>query len=61
MYYLGLGIVMENWWSLGILIIAPLIAVLYRIQLEENVLLKHFKTAYQDYQGKSWRLIPFVY
>lgn len=61
MYYLGLGLVMENWMSLSILIIAPLIAVLYRIQLEEKVLMQHFKTAYQAYQMRSWRLIPFIY
>jgi len=61
MYYLGLGLVMENYVCLSLLLVAPIIAVLYRIQLEEGVLLGHFKQAYQTYQKRSWRLIPFVY
>lgn len=61
MYYLGLGLVMENLLSLGLLILFPLVAVLHRIGKEENVLVSHFGTEYEQYMGQSYRLVPFVY
>jgi protein-S-isoprenylcysteine O-methyltransferase Ste14 len=33
-------------------------ATLYRISVEEKVLLKAFGTAYRDYMKRTWRLFP---
>jgi protein-S-isoprenylcysteine O-methyltransferase Ste14 len=61
MYYLGLGIAMENIICLGILIIIPVFAVLYRINFEEIILKKHFSSQYQEYTKQSYKLFPFIY
>lgn len=28
---------------------------------EEKMLLEHFGDEYKKYQGKTWRMVPFVY
>lgn len=61
MYYTGLGCLMQNWVCLLLLLLIPLLVVLYRIRLEEQVLTDHFGVAYIDYTRRTWRLIPFVY
>lgn len=61
LYYLGLGLIMENGVSLCLLIFFPLIAVVNRIHTEEQVLIQHFNEQYKTYQKKSWRLFPKIY
>ena len=61
LYYLGLGLAMQNWLCLLLLVAGPLIAVLNRIRLEENVLRGHFGEAYSDYVSRTGKLIPFIY
>jgi protein-S-isoprenylcysteine O-methyltransferase len=60
-YYLGLGLTMQNWCSILILIIPIFWVIHYRINLEENVLEKHFKEKYYLYKQSSKKLLPFVY
>ncbi len=60
-YYLGLGLVTENIISIFLLVLFPLIAVICRINWEEQVLTAHFKDKYSAYQKRSWRLIPWIY
>lgn len=60
-YYLGLGLVMQNWVCIVMLIVAPLAAVINRIHFEEKVLIQNFSKEYKEYQKRSWRLFPFVY
>ncbi|MEL7339126.1 MAG: isoprenylcysteine carboxylmethyltransferase family protein, partial [Bacteroidota bacterium] len=61
LYYLGLGLLMGNPLSLLILVILPAWAVLNRVSLEEKLLQEHFGEAYQIYQTRTWRLLPWVY
>ena len=61
LYYLGLGLIMHNYFSLIILIVGPLIAVTLRIQKEEQFLEDHFGEDYRQYCSTSHRLIPFIY
>ncbi|MCB0529179.1 MAG: isoprenylcysteine carboxylmethyltransferase family protein [Saprospiraceae bacterium] len=61
LYYLGLGLAMQNWLCLLLLVAGPLIAVLNRIRLEENILRGHFGEAYSDYVSRTGKLIPFIY
>jgi protein-S-isoprenylcysteine O-methyltransferase Ste14 len=58
---LGLGLALENWLSLVILFILPLAAHLYRISVEEKVLVGHFGSAYLEYMKRTKRLIPGVF
>lgn len=61
LYYLGLGLVMQNWFCLLILVLAPGIAVWKRIQVEETLLSAHFGEAYHSYVARSRKLIPWIY
>jgi protein-S-isoprenylcysteine O-methyltransferase Ste14 len=61
LYYVALGIIMQNWICFLLLLLFPLVAVINRIQVEEKVLLENFQSEYVHYQKRSWRLIPFLY
>jgi protein-S-isoprenylcysteine O-methyltransferase Ste14 len=56
----GLGLALNNWVSLLIIFLPILLAYLYRIRIEEKVLLATFGKEYEDYQKKTKRLIPKV-
>lgn len=59
--FFGLGFVFPNYVSI-IVIFAPIYAVfLYRIKIEEQVLIGNFGTEYLDYCSTTKRLIPYVY
>jgi protein-S-isoprenylcysteine O-methyltransferase Ste14 len=58
---LGIGLVSENWFSLTALAVLPLLATLYRIHVEEGVLLRHFGRAYEDYASRTKRLVPGIW
>ncbi len=60
-YYIGLGLVMQNWISALVLIVFPAFAVINRIRIEEKVLMEHFSSDYKNYQKRSWRLFPFLF
>ena len=46
----------------GLLIMSALIPVLlYRIRLEERLLIEEFGDAYRTYQQRTNKLIPFIY
>jgi len=51
----------RNWACLALMLIAPTLAVLYRIHIEEQALLGAFGAEYADYSRTTKRLIPGVY
>ena len=57
----GLGVALENWLSIILLVVLPLAGLLYRIAVEEKVLVGHFGQTYLDYMSRTKRLIPGVY
>ncbi len=59
--FIGLGLALESWISLLILFALPLAATLYRISVEEKVLVEHFGSKYADYCKRTKRLIPGIY
>lgn len=59
--FLGNGFVLNNWISLVISFVPVLIAFMYRMNIEEELLVSNFGQEYLDYKKKTWRLIPFVY
>ncbi len=59
--FLGFGISLNNWVSLFVVFIPVLLAFLYRIRLEEKMLLEQFGPAYTEYKKETRRLIPMIY
>lgn len=59
--FIGFGVVLNNWLSLLLIIIAILIVFFRRINIEESVLLHQFGEEYQQYKSKTKRMIPFFY
>jgi len=53
----GLGYLLPP--LLELLLLVP--AYIYRIEVEEKMLLKNLGSEYATYSNKSWRLIPFVF
>jgi protein-S-isoprenylcysteine O-methyltransferase Ste14 len=58
---LGMGLVSGNWVSLTVLVVLPLAATLYRIHVEERLLLRHFGPAYREYISRTKRLLPGIW
>ena len=57
----GYGIAVQNWLSLLIALLLPLVALFYRIQVEERALVSSLGSAYIEYQKKTKRLIPWIW
>jgi protein-S-isoprenylcysteine O-methyltransferase len=58
---LGIGLILGNWVSVAALVVLPLGGILYRIHVEERALLRHFGPAYQEYAGRTKRLLPGIW
>jgi len=61
MNYIGIGIAMTNLISLLIISIPILIAINYRMNIEEILLENEFEGAYRTYMKVTKRIIPFLY
>jgi protein-S-isoprenylcysteine O-methyltransferase Ste14 len=61
LFCIGYGLAVQNWLSLIIAISLPTIALLYRIKIEEETLVKGIGTEYEVYQKKTKKLIPGIW
>jgi protein-S-isoprenylcysteine O-methyltransferase Ste14 len=59
--YFGLGLAFANWWTLACSVLPYLVAIGYRIHVEEVALLEVFGPGYADYARTTKRIIPWVY
>lgn len=59
--FLGIAFAFQNFIGGFFIFVFPLIAFLYRIQIEEKFLLENFGEEYALYQKKTKKIIPFVY
>lgn len=59
--FLGLGIVLGNWLSVIVLIVPILLALSYRIRIEERVLRLALGEEYVAYCRRTARLMPWFY
>jgi protein-S-isoprenylcysteine O-methyltransferase Ste14 len=57
---LGLGLCCTNWLSLLVMVGCALIGFSYRMHVEERVLQRQLGQPYQEYMGRTKRLVPFV-
>jgi protein-S-isoprenylcysteine O-methyltransferase Ste14 len=58
---LGLGIAFDNWLSLLVLALLPLVGLVVRIYYEESVLREVLGDDYRDYASRTRRLVPGVW
>ncbi len=58
---LGYGIALQSWLSLFVVIVLPAIALVYRIRVEEKVLVAGIGKEYIEYQQHTKKLIPGIW
>ncbi len=58
---IGFGIAVQNWLSLLLAVVLPMIALLFRIQIEETELVTSLGSEYAIYQQHTKRLIPWIW
>jgi protein-S-isoprenylcysteine O-methyltransferase Ste14 len=59
--YLGLGVALGNWLSIGACVAIPVVAHLPRIQVEEATLTEALGEEYRAYARRTARLIPRIW
>ncbi len=59
--FAGFGISLNNWISLFTIVIPVAIAFIYRIKIEEKLLIAQFGEDYLDYKKNTYFLIPWIY
>jgi protein-S-isoprenylcysteine O-methyltransferase Ste14 len=59
--FVGLGVSFNNWLSLVVIAIPILISFIYRINVEEKLMLQQFGSEYINYKKNTKRLIPLIY
>ncbi len=57
----GLSIAMNSVISLAVISIPVLLAIIYRIKVEESILLKEFGEVYENYSKETYKIIPKFY
>lgn len=58
---LGYGVAVQNWLSLIFAVGFPLVAILYRIHVEEAELVSSLGSDYESYQNETRKLIPWIW
>jgi len=58
---LGYGIAVQNWLSLACAVVIPTCVLLYRIHIEEPVLLAVMGEEYREYKKHTKKIIPWIY
>jgi protein-S-isoprenylcysteine O-methyltransferase Ste14 len=61
MSFFGIGVALENWLSLAVLLIVPTIGLVVRIRVEERALLEALGEPYRSFADSRARLIPRVW
>lgn len=58
---IGFGIAVQNWLSVVLAVVPPMIALLFRIRVEEKELAASLGSEYVEYQQRTKRLIPWIW
>jgi len=59
--FVAIGLNTRNWLGLGMIVVLPAAALLYRMHVEEAALTGAFGEEYVAYSGRTKRLIPGIY
>ena len=57
----GLGVALGSWWSALVAVVFPSAAYVYRMNVEERVLLSEIGEPYRVFASTRKRLVPFIY
>jgi len=58
MSFVGIGVALENWLSLLVVIVVPTIGLVIRIRVEERALLDALGEPYREFCATRARLVP---
>lgn len=61
MTFIGFGLGVGNWLSLFVMLLAGLVAYVWRIRVEEKMLAEQFGPTFEEYKKRTWALIPFIW
>lgn len=61
LFFIGYGIMSQNWLCLTACVLLPTIALSYRIRVEEKALVNELGKKYEDYRAKTKKLVPFIW
>jgi protein-S-isoprenylcysteine O-methyltransferase Ste14 len=61
MIIIGFSVIMSSLYSILVLVIPVFTAIIYRINIEEKVLMNEFGESYRKYRSETKKLIPFIY
>ncbi len=59
--WLGAGLASGNLVSLGVIVGGMSPAYVWRMRVEEKMLVEKFGQSYRDYRAGTWRVLPWVY
>jgi protein-S-isoprenylcysteine O-methyltransferase Ste14 len=59
--FVGIGVALENWLSLAVLVVVPTIGLIIRIRVEERALLDALGEPYREFSLSRARLFPKVW
>jgi protein-S-isoprenylcysteine O-methyltransferase Ste14 len=58
---LGYGIAVQNWLSVTAAVLPPLLALINRMQVEENALVVSMGSEYETYRSRTKKIIPWIW
>ena len=58
--FIGFGISINSWIGLILIVVAVLTVFIYRIKIEEKILIEQFGAEYLEYKKTTKGIIPFV-
>jgi protein-S-isoprenylcysteine O-methyltransferase len=61
MMWTGAGLATFNWLVMALVLAVMLAAYCFRIAVEERMLLGTFGAKYEEYQRRTWRLVPLLF
>ena len=61
LFWVGFGLALANWIATLVLALPMLGVYIYRIRVEEAMLLTTFGDHYRQYCQHTWKLLPFLY
>jgi protein-S-isoprenylcysteine O-methyltransferase Ste14 len=59
--FFGNALAFNSWMAVLVGFLPVLTVFLYRIKIEEELLISNFGQEYVDYKKGTWRLLPFIY
>ncbi len=59
--FIGIGLAMGDFIALALLTVPVTVAFNYRINIEENLMMKKFGKQYQDYRQQTKKLMPWIF